>query len=45
MNEKFKKDNIDSQRIENERTELKAQKRFQDSVMDLERRDLKNKKV
>lgn len=45
MNEKFQKDFIDSQRIGNEQMELKAQKRYQDSIMDLERQDLKNRKL
>ena len=45
LNEKFQKDHIDFERREDEVTELKKQQRFRDSVMDLERKDMKNKKV
>ncbi len=45
LNEKFNKDNIDFQRKDNEAQELKKQKKFQDSIMDLERQDKKNRKV
>lgn len=45
MNEKFQKDFIDSQRIGNEKMELRAQQRYRDSIMDLERQDLKNRKL
>ncbi|WP_272854714.1 hypothetical protein [Aequorivita todarodis] len=45
LNEKFQKDNIDSQRREDEETELKKQQRYKDSIMDLELQDKKNKKV
>lgn len=42
LNEKFQKDAIDFQRKDNEESELKKQKRFRDSVMDLELKDKKN---
>tara|TARA_R110002050_G_scaffold273069_1_gene416931 strand:- start:393 stop:983 length:591 start_codon:yes stop_codon:yes gene_type:complete len=45
LNEKFQKDNIDFQRKDNEESELKKQKRYQDSIMNLELQDKKNKKV
>lgn len=45
LNEKFLKDYIDFQRRDDEKSELKKQGRFRDSVMDLERQDIKNKKV
>ncbi|SRX52704.1 hypothetical protein [Aequorivita sp. CIP111184] len=45
LNEKFQKDNIDFQRKEDEETELKKQKRYKDSIMNLEIQDKKNKKV
>lgn len=45
LNEKFQKDNIDFQRKENEENELKKQQRYKDSIMKLELRDNKNKKV
>lgn len=41
LNEKFLKDKIDSQRIANEKRELKSQKRYQDSIMDLKRQDIR----
>lgn len=43
INEKFQKDNIDLQRIDNEKQELENQKRFLDSVHQVELLD-KNKK-
>lgn len=45
LNEKFQKDAIDSQRKNNERNELKKQQRYRDSIMNLERQDINNKKV
>lgn len=45
LNEKFQKDKIDFQRKENEENELKKQKRYRDSIMNLELQDIKNKKV
>lgn len=45
LNEKFLKDKIDSQRLENEKMELRTQKRFTDSIMDLERQDMQNRKL
>lgn len=45
LNEKFNKDIIDSQRKENEKNELKNQKSFSDSIMELERQDIQNRKV
>ena len=45
LNEKFRKDQIDFQRKDDEQNELQKQARFRDSVMDLERQDIKNKKV
>lgn len=45
LNGKFQKDKIDSERKENEKMELKSQKRFKDSIMDLERKDIQNRKV
>lgn len=45
LNEKFQKDKIDSQRIDDEKKELKQQKKFRDSVMNSERQDLKNRKL
>ncbi|HLW32188.1 MAG TPA: hypothetical protein VKX40_07990 [Aequorivita sp.] len=45
LNEKFRKDQIDFQRRDDEQNELQKQARFRDSVMDLERQDIKNKKV
>ncbi len=45
LNEKFQKDNIDFQRKDNEENELKKQKRYQDSIFNLELQDKKNKKV
>lgn len=45
LNEKFQKDDIDFQRKDDEETELKKQKRYQDSIMNLELKDKKNKKV
>lgn len=45
LNEKFEKDKIDSQRKDNEKMELKEQKRYSDSIMNLERQDLQNRKV
>jgi len=41
LNEKFQKDKIDSQRIDNEKRELKGQQSFRDSIMELERKDQK----
>jgi len=43
INEKFQKDNIDLQRIDNEKQELENQKRFLDSIHQVELLD-KNKK-
>jgi len=45
LNEKFQKDNIDFQRRDDEESELKKQKRYKDSIMNLELQDKKNKKV
>ncbi len=45
LNEKFQKDNIDFQRREDEQHELEKQKRFQDSIINLELQDKKNKKM
>lgn len=45
LNEKFQKDNIDFQRKDNAESELKKQKRYKDSIMNLELQDKKNKKV
>lgn len=45
LNEKFQKDNIDFQRKENEENELKQQKRYKDSIMNLELQDTKKNKV
>jgi len=45
LNEKFQKDNIDFQRKENEENELKNQKRYKDSIMNLELQDNNRKKV
>lgn len=45
LNQKFQKDNIDFQRKENEESELKKQKRYRDSIMNLELQDNKRKKV
>lgn len=45
LNEKFQKDAIDFQRKDNERNELKQQKRSKDSIMNLELQDINNKKV
>lgn len=45
INEKFQKDNIDFQRKDNEENELKQQKRYRDSIMNLELQDIKKKKV
>tara|TARA_R100000935_G_C2824009_1_gene161296 strand:+ start:497 stop:1087 length:591 start_codon:yes stop_codon:yes gene_type:complete len=45
LNEKFQKDNIDFQRREDERNELKKQKRFQDSILNLELQDKNNRKL
>lgn len=45
LNEKVQKERIDFQRKDNEEMELKKQKRFQDSVMDLELRDQNRKKL
>ncbi len=45
LNEKFQKDNIDSQRKEDEQSELKKQQRFNDSILNLELQDKKKKKV
>lgn len=45
LNEKFRKDQIDFQRRDDEQSELQKQIRFRDSVMDLEQKDIKNKKV
>lgn len=45
LNEKFQKDNIDFKRRENEENELKKQKRYKDSIMNLELQDNKRKKV
>jgi hypothetical protein len=43
LNEKFQKDGIDSQRIDNEKKELEKQKKFLDSVYIAELKDQKNK--
>jgi len=43
INEKFEKDAIDLQKIDNEKQELENQKRFLDSVYKVELRDQKNK--
>lgn len=45
LNEKFQKDNIDFQRKDDEDMELKKQKSYRDSIMNLELQDKKNKKV
>ncbi|WP_347373689.1 hypothetical protein [Aequorivita sp. Q41] len=45
LNEKFQKDFIDFQRKEDEENELKKQKRFKDSILNLELQDQQNKKV
>lgn len=45
LNEKFQKDGIDFQRKDNEANELKQQKRYRDSIMNLELQDIKKKKV
>ena len=45
LNEKFQKDNIDFQRKDDEDMELKKQKTYRDSIMNLELQDKKNKKV
>lgn len=45
LNEKFQKDAIDFQRKDNEENELKKQKRYKDSIMNLELQDIKKKKV
>lgn len=45
LNEKFQKDMIDSQRKGNEEMELKQQKRYKDSIMNLELKDINRKKV
>lgn len=45
LNEKFQKDKIDSQRLDNEKTELRGQKRYKDSIMDLERQDIQNRRL
>ncbi len=45
LNEKFQKDNIDFQRKDDEESELKKQKRYKDSILNLELQDKKNKKV
>ncbi|CAM3348965.1 hypothetical protein AEQU2_01260 [Aequorivita lipolytica] len=45
LNEKFQKDYIDFQRKEDEDNELKKQKRYKDSIMNLELQDKKNKKL
>ena len=42
LNEKFQKDGIDLQRIENEKKELEKQKKFLDSVHGAELKDQKN---
>lgn len=42
INEKFQKDAIDLQRIDNEKQELKKQKKFIDSVYQIELQDRKN---
>ncbi|PHS67469.1 MAG: hypothetical protein COB12_03320 [Flavobacterium sp.] len=44
INEKFQKDAIDFQRIDNEKQELENQKRFLDSVYKAELQDQKNKR-
>lgn len=41
LNEKFQKDKIDLQRIDNEKRELKGKQSFRDSIMELERKDQK----
>lgn len=43
LNEKFAKDLIDAQRVDNERTELRARNRYRDSIFELERKDLQKK--
>lgn len=43
LNEKFQKDNIDLLRKEDEHAELQKQKRFSDSVYNIELQDKKNK--
>jgi len=43
LNEKFEKDGIDLQRIDNEKKELEKQKKFLDSVFNVELEDQKNK--
>jgi len=43
LNEKFQKDGIDLQRIDNEKKELEKQKKFLDSVFNVELEDQKNK--
>ena len=45
LNEKFLKDKIDSQRLENEKMELKGQKQYKDSIMDLERQDILDRRL
>ncbi len=42
LNEKFQKDNIDFQRKDDEESELKKQKRYKDSIMNLELQDKKS---
>lgn len=43
INEKFEKDAIDSQRTDNEKKERELQKKKMDSILRVERQDLKNK--
>ena len=45
LNEKFQKDNIDFQRKDDEKNELKKQQRYKDSIVNLELKDQQNKKV
>ncbi|SDW25551.1 hypothetical protein [Aequorivita viscosa] len=45
LNEKFLKDKIDSQRLENEKMELREQQRYKDSIMNLERQDIQRRKL
>ena len=45
INEKFQKDAIDLQRIDNEKQELENQQRFLDSVYQIELQDKKNNKI
>ena len=42
LNEKFQKDGIDLQRIDNEKKELEKQKKFLDSIFNVELEDQKN---